>query len=225
MKQIATALMVLISLPAVAEKFDAANSPAHLNKILGTNVITKFEVLPLNGKLNDDRLGWSETYWPANKGGIAYRWNHPDPQPFKYKRYSKAELQKMSQKEISQLSPSELYDIAMGDYTYSLTRNVLSKYSVKDLWWEGICHGWALAAANYPEPAPVVIRNKDGIKVPFGSSDVKGLLAMHDAYNYKGIYAQVGKRCNAIGKVPGEGDDRDANPNPPTPEIANTPDC
>lgn len=225
MKNLATTFLVLLSLPVFAERYDAANNPANLNKILGTNVITKFDYLPLAGKLNDDRLGWSETYWPANKGGIAYRWSHPDPQPFKYRLYTKEELKKMSQKEISQLSPSELYDIAMGDYKYTLTKNVLSKFSPRDLWWEGICHGWSLAAANYPEPAPVSIRNKDGIVVPFGSSDVKGLLAMHDAYNYKGIYAQVGKRCSAIGKVPGEGDDRDANPNPPAPEIANSPDC
>lgn len=225
MKNLATMFLVLMSLPSFAARYDAANNPANLNKILGTNVITKFDFLPLAGKLNDDRLGWSETYWPSNKGGIAYRWSHPDPQPFKYRLHTKAELLKMSEKEISQLSPSELYDISMGDYSYSLTKNVLSKFSPKDLWWEGICHGWSLAAANYPEPAPVKLRNKDGIVVPFGSSDVKGLLAMHDAYNYKGIYAQVGKRCNAIGKVPGEGDDRDANPNPPAPEIANSPDC
>jgi hypothetical protein len=48
---------------------------------------------------------------------------------------------------------------------------------------------------------------------------------MHDAYNYKGTYAQIGMRCNASGKVEGEGDERDANPNPPLPEVANTADC
>jgi hypothetical protein len=225
MKQYLPSILLLLSLPAMAEKFDLNNSPANLNKVIGTSVIMKFDVLPLSGKLNDDRLGWSETYWPSNKGGIAYRWNHPDPQPFKYHLNTLAELKKMSQKEMSQLSPSELYDVALGDYNYTLTKNVLSKSSSQALWWEGICHGWSLAAANYPEPAPVVIRNKDGLRVPFGSSDVKGLLAMHDAYNYKGIYAQVGMRCSAIGKVPGEGDDRDATTAPPLPEIANSPDC
>jgi len=210
---------------AHAEKYDAANSPANFNKILGTTMVMNFESLPLSGKLSDDRLGWSETYWPANKGGIAYRWSHPDPQPFKYHLNTKQELLKMSEKEISMLSPSELYDISQSDYNYTLTKKVLNSVSAKDLWWEGICHGWSLAAANYPEPAPVVITNRDGIRVPFGSSDVKGLLAMHDAYNYKGTYAQIGMRCNASGKVPGEGDERDANPNPPLPEIANSPDC
>lgn len=225
MKRIVPLCLLVVASVAQAEKYDAANNPANFNKILGTQVVTKFENLPMAGRLGDDRLGWSETYWPSNKGGIAYRWSHPDPQPFKYRLYTKQELQKMSQKEVGLLSPSELYDIAQGDYNYTLTRKVLNQFSLKDLWWEGICHGWALAAANYPEPSPVVVTNRDGIKVPFGASDVKGLLAMHDAYNYKGTYAQIGMRCSASGKVPGEGDDRDANPNPPLPEVANTNDC
>lgn len=225
MKRIVPLCLLVVASVAQAEKYDGANNPANFNKILGTQVITKFENLPMSGRLGDDRLGWSETYWPSNKGGIAYRWSHPDPQPFKYRLHTKQELQKMSQKEIGMLSPSELYDIAQGDYNYTLTRKVLNQFSLKDLWWEGICHGWALAAANYPEPSPVVVTNRDGIKVPFGASDVKGLLAMHDAYNYKGTYAQIGMRCSASGKVPGEGDDRDANPNPPLPEVANTNDC
>lgn len=225
MKPIVIFSLAVFSINTYAEKFDAANGPANFNKIIGTQVVFNFNSLPLMGKLHDDRLGWSETYWPSNKGGIAYRWSHPDPQPFKYRFHTRAELQAMSEDQVGQLSPAELYDIALGDYNYTLTRKVLSKFTAKDLWWEGICHGWALAASNYPEPSPVKITNKDGITVPFGASDVKGLLAMHDAYNYKGTYAQVGKRCNVMGKVQGEGDERDAFPNPPSPELANTNDC
>jgi hypothetical protein len=225
MKLIVPICVALLSTSALAERFNAANNPANFNKVMGTQMIMKFEMLPTGGRLNDDRMGWSESYWPSNKGGIAYRWNHPDPQPFKFRLHTKAELQSMSEKEMEQLSPAELYDIAQGDYNYTLTKKVLRAFTPKDLWWEGICHGWALAAANYPEPSQVVIKNRDGIKVPFGASDVKALLAMHDAYNYKGVYAQIGKRCSAPGKVTGEGDDRDANPNPPLPELANAPDC
>ena len=225
MKRLVPMCLLALMSAAHAEKFDPANNPANFNKVIGTQIITKFELLPLSGKLGDDRLGWSESFWPANKGGVAYRWNHPDPQPFKYRLHTLQELKRMSQKEIGMLSPAELYDIAQGDYNYTLTRKVLSSNSPRDLWWEGICHGWALAAANYPEPDQVVIKNKAGVSVPFGASDVKALVALHDAYNYKGTYAQIGMRCNASGKVPGEGDDRDANPNPPLPEIANTPDC
>ena len=225
MKRILVTSLVLASTFAHAERITPSNNPSNFNKIVGTSMVMTLDELPTSGRLADDRLGWSESYWPSNKGGIAYRWNHPDPRPFKYELYNKEQLQRMSENEISKLSPAELYDIAQSDYSYSLTRKVLSQYSTRDLWWEGICHGWALASANYPEPGPVKIRNKEGISVPFGSSDIKALLAMHDAYNYKGTYAQVGMRCNAQGKVPGEGDDRDSNPNPPAAEVANSDDC
>ena len=204
MKCLLISVLVLIPI-ARAELFSGANSPSNFNRIAGINLVTHFDSLPDSGKLIDDRLSWSETYWPSNVGGIAYRWNSPDPQPFKYKMHAKEELQNMSFEQMSQLSPAELYDIANNDYNYTLTRKALSLYSKHDLWWEGICHGWSQAASHYPEPSPVVVTNQAGIKIPFGSSDVKGLLAMHEAYNYGGTYAFVGKRCRATGKVPGEG--------------------
>lgn len=202
-----------------------AHSPFNFNTIIGSSMILGFDELPANGHLVDDRVGWSETYWPSNKGGIAYRWNHPAPQPFKERLFSKNEILSMSESQLSQLSPAELYDIAQGDYSYSLTRKTLGQYSTKDLWWEGICHGWAQAAANYPEPDQVVVTNRDGVRVPFGSSDVKALLAMHDAYNSNGFYAQVGKRCSQRGKVPGEEDERDGDLPKPTEAQMNTDEC
>ncbi|MBA2404905.1 MAG: hypothetical protein H0V66_09060 [Bdellovibrionales bacterium] len=218
-------LATLIPLAAQAERFEAGNSPSAFKRISGTEMVFSFNQLPKNGTLLDDRYGWSETYWPSNVGGIAYRWNHPDPQPFKYKLHSKEELKSFSFQQMSQLSPAEMYDVAMGDYSYTLTKKMLGRYSTRDLWWEGICHGWAQAASNYPEPAKVLITNPDGIKVPFGSSDVKALLAMHEASNFGGAFAFTGRRCKVSGKVPGEGDDRDRNPNPPSLEDANSPDC
>lgn len=201
-------LGVFIALFSVAQvhakKWNSSNNPHFFNPVMKNGVVTKLNELPLKAQLTDVRYGWSDSYWPSNLGGIAYRWNHPDPRPFKYRFHTKTEIQKMSHDELSQLSPSELYDIAMGDYNYTLTKKVLRKYSPKDLWWEGICHGWALAASNYPEPDKVDIVNKDGINVPFGSSDVKGLLSMHDAFNSRGFYVRVGDRCSVQGKVDGE---------------------
>jgi hypothetical protein len=225
MKRMMILASMLMAHQAMAEGWDAHNNPAQFNVITGSNMIATFRDLPLKAKLIDDRLGWSETYWPSNRGGIAYRWNSPHPENFHYKLKTQEELAKMSLTELSELSPAELYDIAEGDYSYTLTKLALSRVTPHDLWWEGICHGWSLAAANYPEPAKVVITNKDGIKVPFGSSDVKGLLAMHDAYNSSGIYARVGERCSAHGKVPGEGDARDSNTAPPPVEEAEADNC
>lgn len=218
-------LTLCLSFHSQAERWDFNNDPVYFNKIIDTSIISQFDLLPLEGKLDDERLGWSETYWPSNKGGIAFRWNHPEPMPFRYAFHTKEEIKKMSLKELSRLSPAELYDIAQGDYRYTLTRKTLGLFSPTDLWWEGVCHGWAQAAANYPEPRQVVVRNPDGIRVPFGASDVKGLLSMHDAYNSVGTYAHIGGRCSAPGKVPGEASSRDGDVPMPTPEEAETSEC
>lgn len=209
MKRTLVLASMCLASSAFAEKWNSANHPGNFNPIAKNKISYSFASLPLEAKLKDDRFGWSETYWPSNMGGIAYRWNHPNPQPFTYKLYTKEELQKMSEAELSQLSPAELYDISQGDYSYPLTKKVLKTYNPKDLWWEGICHGWSQAAANYAEPMKVVVTNKDGIHVPFGSSDVKGLLSMHDAFNSKGRYVRVGERCAVKGKVEGEEEPED----------------
>jgi hypothetical protein len=229
MKSLFLASMMIVSSTAFAELYDGSAHPSNFTRLAGgVNLTLNYNALPKSGKLNDDRLGWSETYWPSNKGGVAYRWNHPDPQPFKYHLNTKEELMKMSQKELSQLSPAELYDISNDDYNYTLTRKALSLYSPRDLWWEGICHGWSQAAINYPEPEPIVYTNASGIKVPIGSSDVKALLAMHEGYNYKGqTFGFAGKRCKVRGKVVGEADDRDNPADRPYPatELAESAEC
>lgn len=225
MKKVLLGTLILLTANAFAERWDGANSPFNMNRVARSTMITSFDDLPAAANLADNRYAWSETYWPSNKGGIAYRWSHPDPQPFKYRLHTKEELKTMSAAQVGQLSPAELYDIAQGDYNYTLTKRVLGKFSARDLWWEGICHGWAQAAANYPEPMPVTITNKDGIKVPFGASDVKGLLAAHEAWNYGGTFGFVGKRCRIRGKVPGEEDARDGQLPTPTAADFNSPDC
>lgn len=221
---IALAVLSLTS-TAFAVPFKGSNDPKFFNAIAKTPINTSFAALPLEGKLNDTTLGWSETYWPSNLGGIAYRWNSPNPQPFKYKLLTKAEVMSASEQQLSELSPAELYDIAMGDYSYSLTKKVLKTYKPTDLWWEGICHGWSQAASNYSEPQKVVVTNKDGVKVPFGSSDVKGLLSMHDAYNSKGTFVRVGDRCDVRGKVAGEESEEDGPIAPPSARDANKDKC
>jgi hypothetical protein len=210
---------------ASAARWDRSNNPDFFNPVAKIKMVKTFEDLPLKAELKDHRMGWSETYWPANLGGIAYRWNHSDPQPFKYKLLSKEEILKLNQSELSQLSAAELYDIAMGDYSYSLTKKVLKLFSPSDLWWEGICHGWSLAASHYPEPDKVLFTNKDGIKVPFGASDVKGLLSMHDAFNSNGLYVRVGDRCSVKGKVKGEELPQDGSVVFPSKKDADRPEC
>jgi hypothetical protein len=228
MKKLAVFATLLIASQAYAERWVPyeINDPANFINVAQREFEYDVDQLPLEGKLADDRLGWSDTYWPSNKGGIAYRWNSPNPQPFRYRFYSKSEIMSMSEAQLAELSPAELYDISRADYKYGLTKQVLKTYTSDDLWWEGICHGWALAAVNYPEPDKTVVVNKDGVRVPFGSSDVKALLSMHDAFNSNGAYSRVGGVCKGVeGKVPGEAFPEDGNPPEPSEEDSNTPDC
>ncbi len=222
-------LAVLASLALISEsqaaRWNRANNPNFFNAVAKEKMVAEFGELPLKGQIRDDRYGWSESYWPSNLGGIAYRWNHPNPQPFKYKLLTREELRGMSEAQIGELSPAELYDISLGDYSYSLTKRVLRLFTPKDLWWEGICHGWALAASNYAEPDKTVVTNRDGIRVPFGASDVKGLLSMHDAYNSKGLYVRVGERCSVNGKVHGEASEEDGPVTFPNRRDAERPEC
>jgi hypothetical protein len=225
MKSLAAIALLSLTSASFASRFEKNNDPKLFNPVMNAPVTTDFASLPLEGKLKDSTLGWSETYWPSNVGGIAYRWNSKNPQPFKYKLLTRAEVLSASEARLSELSPAELYDIAMGDYNYTLTKKVLSVNKPTDLWWEGICHGWSQAASNYSEPAPVVVTNKDGVKVPFDSSDVKGLLSMHDAYNSKGFFVRIGDRCDVKGKVKGEESPEDGPISPPSPQDANKPKC
>lgn len=204
MKQVIILAGLCFATHSMAEKWNRQNNPEIFRPLMKQQIIYDLAQLPLDAKIQDDRFGWSDSYWPSNLGGIAYRWSSLDPMPFKYKFYSKSELSNMNEAQLGELSPAELYDISQGDYSYTLTKKVLKTYNPKDLWWEGICHGWALAATNYAEPDKVILTNKDGINVPFGASDVKALLSMHDAYNSKGYYVRVGKRCSVRGKVEGE---------------------
>ncbi len=212
---------------AQAERWNAANNPNMITRMTKKPLVTKFSDLPLSATLTNTHFIWSDTYWPSNKGGIAYRWNaEPEPQNFTYRKHSKAELQRMTTAQLEKLSPTEKYDIYMGRYDYPLTRKVMAQNTPRDLWWEGICHGWAQAAVMHPEPDRVDLRNADGIVVPFGSSDVKGLMDFYYAKVHKtNERFQIGKRCKAQGKVPGEDSDRDRVRTEPNPVLANSPDC
>lgn len=211
-----------IATGAFAEGWDRYNNPNIYVPIMPNKAINyEFSTLPLESKLESDTLGWSGHYWPFMYGGITYRWNQRGFKPFSNKFPTKEEILSMSEDKLAEFSPAELYDIYRGDYNFSFTKRLLSTHNPKAGWWEGLCDGWALSAANYPEPRAVTMINKDGVRVPFGSSDVKALMAMHGVYNSQGYYVKVGRRCNVRGKVAGEEvEDTDRQPSPRQAESA-----
>jgi hypothetical protein len=156
-------------------------------------------------------LPWSETYWPSKQGSINLRWNQEEPQGFGYRSPSKDEVRRMSIDQLKKLSPAEKYDIFMGNYHYPLKNRVNGIASKSAKWWSGLCDGWSWAALQYQEPKAVTMTNPDGVEVPFGSSDIKGLMS-YTAISYEQVQTkQVGSRCTGAGRIFGVGACSDIN--------------
>jgi hypothetical protein len=123
-----------------------------------------------------------------------------------YKKYffdmkrieSKADALRLTQDQIAKLSPAEKYDLYKGNYSLKLTNEVLNFTSPFDAYWEGICNGWASAAIEFEEPQPITVTNKDGIRISFGSSDLKALLSY---YHSKITANKIASRTLRTGRV------------------------
>lgn len=222
-------LILLFSISLVGrangDSWDSANHPAHL---LGRNFEQRIGQLPSSGRVTEEDTPYSDTYWPRNRGSIAYRWNssdpifrwqdphrRADPRIFQIRSPNKAAALSLTRQELSELSPAEKFDLVQGHYDYPLTRRVLENSSLTAEYWEGMCHGWAPASLNHREPTPIDVMNPDGIVVPFGSGDVKGLLNYYYG-NYRMQARQVGRRCkrdvDSNGRSGGSAACRDVNP-------------
>jgi hypothetical protein len=181
------------------DNWNQTNDPANLNAGYNYN----FDQLPLSGSVDPAHTPWSDNYWESDWGGISLRWNtltveQRDPDLFAYTSVNKEalfsyvppsleQLRTMSRDDLINLSPAEKYDILMGHYDYPTVyaERSLTSPDMKD--WQGICHGWVPAAINVAEPQPIDATNADGVVIPFGSSDVKGLLSYYygvTAYSY-----------------------------------------
>lgn len=192
MKILLASLLTLLSLHSHASGWDRDNNPYNLSN----SFKAKFSDLPLSGKVLDEQTGWPGSHWASYIGGIAHRWSAADPQNFKYKLHTLAELKQLEPNKLAELSPAEKFDIFNGDYSYPTVKKVYRTVSPYQSEWNGICHGYAPAAINHKEPATKELMNPDGILVHFYSSDVAGILA----FNYANVATTpvklIGKRCN-----------------------------
>jgi len=187
-------LTSLIPAPAaLADRgWDEANSPSNFN----SNYVRDFNALPLSGSMDQSgHRGWSDSYWPRVRGGIADRWQIPgyryrDDKPPTYYHV----LYNLNSAQIDQLSPAEKFDIIRGRWDFPIAARIRKKYKEDEKDWRGLCNGWTHASLNIPEPRPIVYEDKlTGIKIPLGSSDIKGLLAYY--------YAEVdNSRARYIGR-------------------------
>lgn len=203
--RIASLIVSLFSQSAIAERWNGSNDPS----IMDPNFVYQLKQLPLEGRL--DFTPWSETYWASKQGSINLRWNQPNPVGFNYHSPTRQEAMQMSREQLARLAPSEKYDLYMGRYDYPLKNEVEGIATPSAKWWSGICDGWSLATLQYKEPKVVEMVNPDGIVIPFGSSDVKGLMSYAAARHFDVETKQVGGRCSGIGGVFGSASCADIN--------------
>jgi hypothetical protein len=170
----------------------ASPSKVEESRLFNTSVYHNFYLLPLSGFVQKSENYWTGDSWSLKSGSINRRWysNDQDSNSPTYRS-----LLSMSEKSLRSLSATEKYDILLARYNYPLVSEVqrLTGQGIHD--WEGLCHGWAGATINHPEPRPKLLKNPDGIMVPFGSSDIKALLTWAYSKALLQDHDILGKRC------------------------------
>jgi hypothetical protein len=200
------------SLIALDRKFPKSDDPVYFfgNRTYTTNIYK----IPQSGQVA--QTPWSSTYWATRHGGISVRYvggrmntagslnwrqsinRYRQPAEFRANyRYPN-----FSGQVNGWYSPSEKYDMVMGDTAFSLTNYVKNEgYQ----WarngdipsWYGICHGWAAAAYEFRRPyKPVTLVGATGVTVRFLPDDIKALASQYWA-NVKYTTRWIGNRCNS----------------------------
>ncbi len=155
---------------------------------------------------------WSGDYWAVYKGVLGSRYLDPSfpwvqdwSQLYAYiQQFPFFEIfQGGNEDKIDALSASEKYDLIMGDFQGTLTKNMWDQgreyYDAygKVETWMGICHGWAAAAIAVPRPvSSIQVAAYDGSRLlTLRPSEIKGLASYLWATTpYKSFF--IGGRCN-----------------------------
>jgi inner membrane protein len=180
--------------------------------IVNYNDLVRYQLI--NTTLVPSKVPWAGSYFPVWLGGAAGRWQEPYLQGIWRSLWgesfiSKSELLELLHGNSSQLlrfSPTEKYDIAVGDYYLSATRaesvvrgrgsiNINSSTPV----WSGYCHSIGLAALFEKEPTKeVTVLNPDGHEVTFYPNDLKALLGIAYLFPSSTLW-DLGNRCQLDG--------------------------
>ncbi len=166
---------------------------------------------------------WSDFYWAFYSGGLAYRYRSNDftsaeQNPTEndcqgqdsyvcYRNYysrfnSDTMLGFGDEAAIDLLSPSEKYELLVGDQTFAITN---AMWSTGDYYhrtfgtvekWQGACEGTSAAASVLPAPEnTVTVTSANGTKINFYPQDIRALVS----YTFSGDradYRAIGRRCN-----------------------------
>ncbi len=179
--------------------------------------------------------GWSSSYWPMRNGEVSVRYplnekntiGVVDPESGDYSyfytwsesvfRYTQPEEHDSMFKSNytnyvkyidDNYSPSEKYDLLLGDYKFTLTNYLKNEghqhsYGGDMPTWYGLCHGWAVASVYFRRPfTSVTINNPDGIPVRFLPDDIKALAVLFWG-NAESTTKFAGKICEFYWPDPG----------------------
>jgi hypothetical protein len=116
---------------------------------------------------------------------------------------------RMSPGQLNLLSPAEKFDVVRGKLDFPTAKFFRKKNPGDGDWWRGLCNGWTQASLHFDEPNPIVFTSPvNGIRMPFGSSDIKGLLAYYYAYLDRTVDASpnpyhgyLGRACRAKDRI------------------------
>jgi hypothetical protein len=193
-------LLIPIQAAHADRVWDEGNSPSNFD----SNYIRDFNALPLSGGMDQSgHRGWSDSYWPRVRGGIAERWQIPGYQYRKDQGPSIYDVfYNMNSTQIDRLSPAEKFDIIRGRWDFPISTRIRKKYKENEKDWRGLCNGWTHASLNIPEPKPIVYVDKQsGLRIPLGSSDIKGLLAYFYAEVDNSTAKYIGRSCRTFSRV------------------------
>lgn len=140
-------------------------------------------------------MPWPDDYWAIYQGVLGRRYADPNfpasnvwKENFDYVEENPAsEIMSGGDSDaINLLSPSEKYDLLVGDEAWTLTKAMwregayYHEQSGKVELWMGICHGWAPASYMLPRPRrPVTVKAADGeTDLLFYPSDIKALASL-----------------------------------------------
>ncbi len=155
---------------------------------------------------------WSDDYWAIYLGMLGQRYadaRFPKTQDWKVnfdyiQKNPAAQIVESGDRDaVNRLSPSEKYDILVGDKKMTLTSKMWEegkKYysrNGKVEAWMGLCHGWAPAAYMLPRPtASVTVLAADGKTfITFYPTDIKALATLLWA-KVRTASRFIGGRCN-----------------------------
>ena len=152
---------------------EAKDQDQAFKKWWGSELVWKFDDLPVDGSVDKSRYPYAGAIYPDNVGGTAAV----------LRKYDRAFHRGRRQAESFEYHDIDIHKqqttVRGGLFGFMMQTQMATPY------WAGHCNGWAAAAIRHAQPVNNVTRNG----VVFTPADIKGLLA--ELYVYSSIIEYV----------------------------------